>query len=66
MGIGHSGADVIALMATGTFGDEDSTTAPLTYSLCDAPMLSPMLDVEAIETSGGTEYFQLSPQCTEN
>ena len=55
-----------ASMATGTSGAEGTAAAPLTCSLCDVPMLSPMLDVEGIETSGGTKYFQLSPQCTEN
>jgi len=49
---------VLSSMGIGAFGK--------TCSLCDAPVLSPMLNVEAIGTSDGTEDFQLTPQCIEN
>ena len=58
MGIGPSGAEdfqlsfptvltlllqCLAPMAVGPSGDEDSSPAPLTCSLCESPMLSPMV-----------------------
>ena len=68
MGIGISGAakipdqfswsaDVIAPMAKRTSGAEDSAATPLTCSMCDILVLSLMLDVEGIKTSGAIEIF---------
>ena len=62
----HNSADVLAPMATGTSGAEDSSASPLTSSLCDALMLSPMPIIGGHRNFQRYRDFQLISNTTED